>query len=89
MVFAFPHEVENPAKRLVQHGGLERVDDELTSFSGRDELGLPEQIEMIGDAGCGHVELGRDFAGAQVSFLQFLENAPPSGVAQGLEQKIH
>jgi hypothetical protein len=47
MDFAFRFEFQEPADAIVQHAGVERVNDELAAFFGENEVGLAEQVKMM------------------------------------------
>src|ERR1041384_7164791 len=86
--FLFFDEIENPTKRLVEHGGFERVSDELTILPSRDELRVFQEIKMVGNARGGHGERVRDFADGEIAFFEHLKNPPPSGIAERFKEKV-
>ena len=88
--FSFPFfdQVKNPAKRVIEDGGFERVSDELSIFAGGDELGVFEQIEMIRNARGRHFEGVADLTDGEIAFLKHFEDAAASGIAQGFKEKI-
>ena len=63
--------------------------DELAALFGNDEVGLTEQIEVIGNAGEAHDEVPTDFAHAQFPLPEELEDATAGGVVQGPEKLGH
>jgi hypothetical protein len=82
-------EAGEPDERLVENGGVERVMDELSAFFGNDEVGLAQQIEVIGNAGEAHDKVPADFAHAQFPLPEELEDAAAGGVVEGAEKLGH
>src|SRR5207244_10211462 len=81
-------QIQNPPERIIEHGGFERISDELTFFAGRDELGVFEQIEVIRNARRSHLERLADLADGEIVFLEHLKDAPAGGVAKSFEEEV-
>src|SRR5438128_640281 len=84
----FTDPIQNPPERIIEHGGFERISDELTFFAGRDELGVFEQIEVIRNARRSHLERLADLADGEIVFLEHLKDAPAGGVAKSFEEEV-
>ncbi len=61
----------------------------LAALLGQDQAGLPQQIEMVGDAGQAHGKMLADLRDRQVALAQQLEDAAAGGVIQRAEQLGH
>lgn len=62
---------------------------ELPAFLRNDQVGLAQQIEVIGNAGQAHDKMPPDFAHSQVPFPQQFQNAATGRVIEGAEKLGH
>ena len=83
------HEAGEPGEGLIEHGGVEGVMDELSALFRNDQVGLAEQIEVIGNAGEAHDKMPADFAHGQVAFPQQFEDAAARRVVESAEELGH
>ncbi len=60
----------------------------MAFLAGGDELGVPEQIEMIRDARSGHGKSGADLAGGEVALLEHFEDAAAGRIAESFEEEV-
>jgi hypothetical protein len=60
----------------------------LSILAGRDELGVLQQVEVIGDARSGHGESVGNFADGKIAFLEHFKDAAAGRVAEGFKEKI-
>src|SRR2546430_17234248 len=81
--FSFPFfdQVKNPAKRVIEDGGFERVRDEMSIFAGGDELGVFEQIAMIRNARGRHFGGAADLTDGELAFRKHFEAAAARAIA--------
>jgi hypothetical protein len=86
--FSFFDEIKNPAERIVEHGGFERVCNELSILAGRDEPGVFQQIEMIRNARGGHLEGFADLADCEVLFFEHFQDAAAGGITERFKKKV-
>jgi hypothetical protein len=63
--------------------------DVLASLFRNDQIGLAQQIEVVGNARKAHDKVLADFAHAQFSFPQEFQNAAACRVIQGAEKLGH
>ncbi len=89
MSSAYGREAGQPCQRLVEYGGVQRIADVLAVFFRDDEVGLAQEIEMVGDAREADVEVAGDLADGEVAFAQELEDAAADGVVQSPEKARH
>jgi len=87
--FWFLHQSENPPERFIKDRGFKSVPDELAFLFGRDEPGLLEEIEMIGDARLAHGESRGNLAGGHVPLFEHSENCAAGIVLNRFEKKVH
>jgi hypothetical protein len=86
--FRFFDQLQKPAERILQHRGVQRIGDELPVLSREDELGILEQIEVIGNAWQAHLERVANLADGVIALLQHLENAAAGWIAEGFEEEV-
>ena len=63
--------------------------DELSALLRNDQVGLTQQIEMVGNAGQAHDKMPADFANGQVPLPQQFQNAAARRVVEGAEELGH
>jgi hypothetical protein len=63
--------------------------DELAAFLRNDQIGLTQQIEMVGNTGRAHDKMSADFADGQVPFPQQLQHAAARRVIKGAKKLCH
>ncbi len=63
--------------------------DELPALLRDDEVGLAEQIEVVGDAGQAHDKVPADFADGQVPLPEQFQHAAAGRVVEGAEELGH
>lgn len=63
--------------------------DELPALFRNDQVGLAEQIEVIGNAGQAHDKMFADFAHGQVALPEQFEDAAAGRVVEGAEKLGH
>src|SRR6476469_1562296 len=86
--FLFLHQIEEPAEGIIEHRRFERIGNELAVLLRGDEFGLPQEVEVIGDAGRAHGESGADFADGEVACLEHFQDAPAGRIAEGLKEEV-
>ena len=62
----------DPQHDLLEYGGVELVVDEGALPALEHEVSLLQDLEVVGDGGCGHVEVGADLAGGKRSCAEQL-----------------
>lgn len=78
-----------PVVQFPQALGLEAVDPPLRVHRGLDHPGLPENAEVLGDRGLGHVEAAFDFPYGLVGGDQEAEDGPAIGLGHEIERGVH
>ena len=89
MVFSFRFEFQEPADAFVQNAGIERVNDELAALFSEDQVGLAEQIEMMGNGGFADLEMLGNGAGGEVTAPEEFEDFPTGRIVEGFENRVH
>ncbi len=82
-------EVDDPPQQVFHHGGIEGVVKELALALNGDEVGAPEEVQVMRNAGFRHSEFLGDLAGGHRTVAQQLQNLAARGVAEGFENIIH
>jgi hypothetical protein len=62
---------------------------ELSAFLRNDQIGLTQQIKVIGNTGQAHDEMPADFAHGQFPLPQQFQNAAARRVIEGAEKFSH
>lgn len=81
-------DLHQPAQYLLNDGGVERVDDILSFSFAQYQAGLSQQVEVMGNAGFGHVEVFGNFPGGQIPLSQQTENLPTRGISQCFKRVV-
>jgi hypothetical protein len=62
---------------------------ELSAFFRNDQVGLTEQIEMVGNTGQAHDKMPADFAHGQIPLPEQFQDAAARRVIEGAEKLGH
>ena len=74
-----------PIAELVEAGWIERLDAGLALGARDHEAGLAEDIQVLGDRRCVHVELVDKLAGSPLALSEQLDDASAGGIGDGGE----
>ena len=64
----------------------QKIDHGLSIPSGSDQLGRPEDLQLMGDGGLVHLQEFADLGHASFLFKETIEDADPGGIREILEQ---
>jgi hypothetical protein len=76
-----PAQAFNPRSQLADSGGVQLVDAPLRIAANADEIGLPQDSQMLRNGRSSHLETARDFAGAERSAGKDFHDLPARRIA--------
>jgi hypothetical protein len=89
MTSAFLLELYEPRDAIVHNTGVERVNDKLAVPLGEDQIGLLQQIEVVGNGGLAYAKMVSDCAGREIATTQQVKDGAARRIVQSPENKIH
>jgi hypothetical protein len=74
---------------FIHYGSVEGIRNKLSLFFGRYQTRLLQQVQVMGDAGFGNMEMVSNLSGRPVAILQQLKYLPARFIVQGFKQQVH
>ena len=85
---SFTRHIKDPLEKLVKHGDVERIGNELTVFDADDNARPFEQVQVMRYTGLADAKMVCNLPGREVTLAQELDNGPARGVVQRFEQVV-
>src|SRR6185312_4260303 len=86
---AFSRELQHPFQEVFHHTCVDRIPDKLPFLLRIYEACFSEQVEVVRDAGPGHLEALRNFPRVHIPFPEHLQDLPASRVVKRFEYLVH
>jgi len=83
------YEAGHPGHGFFQNGSIEGVADEMPLFFRNNQVGLAEQVEMIGDARQTDGKMAADFAYGEIAFSEQFQDATAGRIIEGAKKLLH